>query len=113
MPRTGSSELNIRLPHIAAGESGGAPTFGLTPASSDGTYRATLAWKVIQSFGGTDTNGQLALVEGGSRATQAQSGSAGVQLNGTVPAPVGDVAIRVQNIGAAAPVTPTLTALPP
>jgi hypothetical protein len=105
-----SRELNVRLPQIAGGEPG--PTFGLTPASTDGTYRATLSWTVIPVFGGSVANGQLELLEGGNATNQAQS-SGEVRLSGNVPAPVGDVAIRVQNVGTAALVTPKLNLLLP
>jgi len=107
-----SRELSIRLPQIAAGEAGGTPSFGLTPPSTDGAYRATLTWTIIPVFGGSDSRGQLQLVEGGA-ATKAQTGPPGVQLTGNVATPVGNVAVRVQNIGTAAMVTPTLTAVLP
>jgi hypothetical protein len=108
-----SREVNVRLPQIAAGESGGRPTFGLTPASTDGAYRATLTWMVIPVFGGSPSNGQLELVQGGNVANKADSTAADVRLTGNVPTPVGDVAIRVQNIGASALVSPKLTVLLP
>jgi hypothetical protein len=108
-----SREVNVRLPQIAAGETGGRPTFGLTPASADGAYRAALSWMVIPVFGGSPSNGQLELVQGGNVANKADSTAADVRLNGNVPAPVGDAAIRVQNIGASAMVTPKLTVLLP
>ena len=108
-----SRELNVRLPQIAAGESGGTPSFGLTPASSDGAYRATLNWTVIPVFGGTDSRGQLQLLQGGSESGQAQTGANAVQLTGNVSAPAGDAAIRVRNLGSAAMVGPTLSVLLP
>ena len=108
-----SRETRVRLPQVAAGESGGTPTFGLSPASADGAYRATLNWTVIPVFGGTDSNGQLMLVEAGGGTSQTRNGSGQVQLNGNVAPPVGSVAIRVQNIGSAAMVNPTLTLLLP
>lgn len=108
-----SRELNTRLPQIAASESAGTPTFGLTPHSDDGAYRATLTWTVIPVFGGTDSNAQLELLEGGSEVRESENGSAEVQLSGNVPPPVGDVAIRVRNIGSAALVSPTLNVLLP
>ena len=108
-----SRELNVRLPQIAAGESGGTPSFGLTPASADGTYRATLTWTVIPVFGGTDSRSQLELLSAGSATGQVQSGGAGVQLSGRAATTGGDAAIRVQNIGTAAMVSPTLTVLLP
>ena len=104
-----SREMRVRLPQIAAGESGETPAFGLTPAGADGAYRATLSWTVIPVFGGTDSNGQLALVEAGGGTGQTRNGSGQVELSGSVPPPVGNVAIRVQNIGSAAMVSPTLT----
>lgn len=105
-----SREVNARLAQIAAGEH---PSFALTPAGTDGAYRATLSWTVIQVFGGTVTNGQLQLLQGGTAANQAQGGPAGVQLDGKVPPPIGDVAIRVQNTGDGAMVTPKLGLLLP
>ncbi len=107
-----SRELSVRLPQIAAGETGGRPIFGLTPPGADGTYRASLTWTVIQVFGGALSNGRLELLEAGSATNQAQGG-AGVQLNGKVSTPTGGIAIRVQNTGEAALVSPTLTALLP
>ena len=107
-----SREVSVRLPQIAAGESGARPTIGLTPASTDGRYRARLTWKVITVFGGTPSSGQLELLRDGSVAEQAQGGG-DVQLDGTVTPPVGEVAVRVQNLGSAALVTPLLTVLLP
>ncbi len=107
-----SRELNVRLPQIAAGESGSGPSFGLTPASADGVYQATLTWTAIPVFGGTVTNGQLQLLQGGNVINQAQSGGE-VRLSGNVPPPVGDAAIRAQNVGSGALVTPKLTLLLP
>ena len=108
-----SREMRVRLPQIAAGESGGTPAFGLSPASADGAYRATMNWAVIPVFGGSDSNGQLTLVEAGGGTGQSRNGSGQVQLSGNVLPPVGNVAIRVQNIGSAAMVNPTLTLLLP
>jgi hypothetical protein len=108
-----SREVNARLPQVAGGEGGGAPAFALTPASSDGVYRATLGWTVIAVFGGTPTNGQVEAVQGGTVANQAQGSAAGVQLSGKVPAPGTDAAIRIRNAGASALVTPKLNALLP
>ena len=107
-----SREVNARLPQIAEGGSGGRPTFGLMPASSDGTYRATFSWKVIAAFGGTPSTGQIDVVEGGRVINQAQGGGE-VRLSGNVPTPGADVAIRVQNPGSSLLVTPKLTALLP
>jgi len=105
-----SREVKARLPQIAAGE---RPAFSLTPASTDGAYRAALTWSVIPVFGGTPSNGQLELLDGANVANKAQGGGAGVQLNGNVSPPVGTVAIRLQNIGDAALVTPKLTVVLP
>ena len=107
-----SREVNVRLPQIAPGDSGGRPTFGLSPASADGTYRATFGWKVIAAFGGTPNSGQLEVLEG-SRVINQSQGSGEVQLSGNVPTPVADAAIRVQNSGSSLLVTPKLTALLP
>lgn len=108
-----SREVNVRLPQIAAGETAGRPSFSLTPPSADGSYRATLSWTVIPVFGGTPSNGQLELVQGGTVTDEAQGGSGGFQLAGKVSPPVGDVAIRVRNTGESALVTPKLSMLLP
>ena len=108
-----SRELNVRLPQIAAGESGGRPSFGLTPPSTDGTYRGTLNWTVIPVFGGSPSTGQLELVQGGTVAGQAQGGSGGVQLTGKLSPPVGETSIRIRNTGESALVTPKLSVLLP
>jgi hypothetical protein len=108
-----SREINVRLPQIAAGDSGGRPTFSLTPPSGDGSYRATLTWTVIQVFGGTPSAAQLDLLQGGTPTGQTQSGTAEVRLGGTLPTPGGDVSVRLQNTGSAALVAPTLNALLP
>jgi hypothetical protein len=104
-----SRDVKARLAQIAAGEAGGRPSFALTPAGPSGSYRAQLTWTVIQVFGGTPSNAQLDLVQGGAVANHAEGGGLDLRLNGTVPAPVGDVAIRVQNIGSAAMISPKLT----
>jgi hypothetical protein len=106
-----SRELNVRLPQIAA-ENGGRPTFRLTPASTDGAYRASLSWTSIPVFGGNITSGRLELLQGGAVANQAQGG-ADTRLTGVVPPPIGDVAIRVSNTGGGALVSPKVTLLLP
>jgi hypothetical protein len=108
-----SREVSVRLPQIASGESGGRPTFALTPAGPNGNYRATLTWSVIQVFGGTSSNAQVELVQGGSAANKAEGGGLDVRLTGTLPTPVADAAIRVGNIGSAAMVSPKLAMLLP
>ncbi len=108
-----SREVNVRLPQIAAGESGGRPSFGLTPPSADGTYRGTLNWTVIPVFGGSPSTAQLELLQGATVAGQAQGGSGGVQLTGKVSPPVGETSIRIRNTGESALVTPKLNALLP
>lgn len=108
-----SREVTARLAQIAAGESGGRPSFGLTPAGAAGTYRASLAWTVIQVFGGTPSNGQLELVQGGTPAKQAEGAGLQVRLEGTVAPPGAEAAVRVSNIGSAAMVSPKLTLLLP
>lgn len=107
-----SREVTARLAQIAAGESGGRPSFTLTPAGSSGTYRAQLAWSVIQVFGGTPTNAQLEVVQGGTATKQAEGGGLQVRLEGTL-SPAGEAALRVTNNGSAAMVTPRLTLLLP
>ncbi len=107
-----SREVNARLPQIASGESAGRPSFGLAPPSTDGSYRATLTYMVIPVFGGTPTNAQLELVQGGNVTNQAQS-SGEVRLSGNVAPPGGEAAIRAQNLGSAALVAPKLNLLLP
>lgn len=107
-----SREVAARLAQIAAGESGGRPAFSLTPAGSSGTYRAQLAWSVIQVFGGTPSSAQLELVQGGTAAKATEGGGLQVRLEGTL-SPVGEAAFRVTNNGSAAMVTPRLTLLLP
>jgi len=105
-----SRQVNVRLPQVASGE---RPTFDLSPAGSDGTYKATLAWTVIPVFGGTNATGQIELLEGGNVSGQAQSGGAQVELNGKLATAGSAATIRLQNSGTSALVTPKLTALLP
>jgi hypothetical protein len=106
-----SREVNVRLPEMEPGDSG--PTaFALTPVSADGAYRATLTWRVIAAFGGTPSNGQIEVLDGG-RAVNQRQGTGEVQLSGNVPTPVTDAAIRVQNLGTSLLVTPKLSVLLP
>ena len=108
-----SRELSARLPQIAGGESGGGrASFTLTPASSSGAYRAALNWTVIQVFGGSDSRARLELVQGANVANQANSTGSEARLEGTV-SPPGEAAIRIQNVGTAAMVSPRLTVLLP
>ena len=107
-----SREINVRLPQIDAGDAAGRPTFALSPASADGRYRATFAWQVIPSFGGTPSQGQLEVVRGGGAVAQGQ-GSPEVQINGTAPAPVADLAVRATNLGTSLLVSPVLNLLLP
>ena len=108
-----SREVNARLPQMAPGEAGGRPTFSLTPPSADGAYRATFSWKVIAAFGGTPNTGQLEVLDGERVVNQTQ-GSLEVRINGNVPSPGANVAIRVQNqVGSSLLVTPKLSALLP
>jgi hypothetical protein len=99
-------DVSVRMPQIATGDSAGRPAFSLTPAGTTGTYSATLTWTVIQVFGGTPSSGTLELVQAGTVAKHADSGGQQVQLTGSVPTPVGDAAIRVQNVGSSAMVNP-------
>lgn len=107
-----SREVNVRLPQIENGDAGGRPTFALTPAATDGAYRATFAWQVIQTFGGTPSLGQLELLSAGSAADHSQ-GSPETRLNGTAPAPRTDLAIRATNLGTSVLINPTLNLLLP
>ena len=109
-----SRELTARLPQIAGGDAGGGgrPSFTLTPASSIGAYRAALNWTVIQVFGGSDSRARLELVQGANVANQANSTGSEARLEGTVNPP-GEAAIRIQNVGTAAMVSPKLTLLLP
>lgn len=104
-----SREVSLRLQEIAGGDAGGRPTFTMTPAGS-GTYRAQLNWKIIPVFGGTDSRGQIELLQGGNVTAQAEGANTQAQFSGTAPAGATDLAIRIRNIGAAAMVTPQLTA---
>jgi hypothetical protein len=108
-----SREVNVRLPQIAAGESGSRTAFSLTPPSTNGAYRARLTWTVIQVFGGTPSNAQVELLQGGNTVNSAEGGGLDVRLEGAVPAPVGESAIRVRNIGSSAMVGPKLALLLP
>lgn len=105
-----SREVSLRLQEVAGSDAGGRPTFTMTPAGASGAYRASLNWKIIPVFGGTDSRGQLELLQGGNVTNQAESANTQVQLTGTAPAGASDVSIRLRNIGAAAMVTPQLTA---
>lgn len=108
-----SREVNLRLQEIAGGDTTNQPTISLTPPSASGNYRATLNWKIIPVFGGTDSRGQLELVQGGNVVKMAESANTQVSLSGTLPPPVGEAAVRIRNVGAAAMVTPELSALLP
>ena len=103
-----SREVSVRLSQIAGGESGARPTFALTPAGTSGTYQARVTWTVIQVFGGTPSNAQLELVQGGNVANKAEGGGLEVRLNGSVSPPGTEAAIRVQNLGSSALVSPKL-----
>ena len=101
--------MNVRLAQIASGESGGRPTFALTPAGTGGAYQARLTWTVIQVFGGTASSARLELVHGENVTDKAEGGGLDVRLSGTAaPVSAGDAAIRVQNTGSAALVSPKL-----
>ena len=104
-----SREVSLRLQEIAGSDAGGRPRFAMTPAGS-GTYRAQLNWKIIPVFGGTDSRGQLELLQGGNVINQAEGANTQVELTGTAPAGATDLGIRIRNIGTAAMVTPELTA---
>ena len=106
----GSRELNVRLPQVASSEAG--TTFGLTPPSPNGTYRAQMNWTIIPVYGGTPVSGQLQLLQGGNVANQAVSGGVEVRFEGTV-SPPGEASIRVQNLGTAALVAPKLAIVLP
>lgn len=105
-------DVSVRLPQIASGDAGGRPSFGLTPPSPKGSYRAALTWTVIQVFGGTPTSAAVEVLQGGAVANRAES-SGEVRLAGELPAPTGDVALRIQNTGSAAMVSPKLVLLLP
>jgi hypothetical protein len=108
-----SRSFSARLPQIESGDVGARPTFALTPPGPGGSYSATLNWTVIQAFGGTPSNAQVELLQGGNTVNKAAGGGLEVRLTGDVPAPVGDVALRVQNVGSAALVNVKLAALLP
>lgn len=104
-----SRDISVRLQEVAGSDAGGRPTFSMTPASTTGSYKAAVNWRIIQVFGGTDSRGSLELLQGGNVANQAESANTQVQLSGTAPAGATDLAIRLRNIGTAAMVTPQLT----
>lgn len=104
-----SRDVSLRLQEIAGEDAGGRPTFSMTP-SGTGAYRATLNWRFIQVFGGTDSRGRLEAVQGDNAINQAEGAGNQAQLTGTAPAGAGEVGIRIRNVGTAAMVTPELTA---
>ena len=108
-----SREISVRLQEVAGSDAGGRPTISMTPAGTTGAYRASVNWRIIQVFGGTDSRGQVELLQGGNVTNQAESANTQLQLNGTAPAGATDLAIRLRNIGTAAMVTPQLTATLP
>jgi hypothetical protein len=107
-----SRDVSLRLQEIAGDDAGGRPTFSMTP-SGPGAYRATLNWKVIPVFGGTDSRGRLEAVQGDNTVNQAEGNNTQAQLTGTAPAGASEVGIRIRNVGTAAMVTPELTATLP
>lgn len=107
-----SREVSVRLPQIAAGD-GGKPTFALTPASTDGAYRASVSWMVIPVFGGTPASARLEFLQGGNVTNTAEGGGGQVQLSGNVLPPTADLTIRVQNTGGNSLVSPKLSLLLP
>jgi len=104
-----SREVSLRLQDVAGSDEGGRPTFAMTPAGG-GSYRATLTWRIIPVFGGTDSRAQLEVVQGGNVINQADGANTQAQITGTAPAGASDVALRIRNVGVAAMVTPQLTA---
>ena len=108
-----SRDVSVRLQEVAGSDAGGRPTFAMTPAGTTGSYKAAVNWKIIPVFGGTDSRGQLELLQDGNVSKQAQSANTQLQLDGAAPAGAADLAIRLRNIGEAAMVTPQLTATLP
>lgn len=104
-----SRDVSVRLPQIEAGESGGRPSFGLTPAGQNGAYKAVLNWTVVQVFGGSPSNAQLEVVQGANSVNKASGGALEVQLTGNVPSGAGDAVVRATNIGSSALVNARLT----
>lgn len=104
-----SREVSLRLQQLAGNDSGNQPTFAMTPRGS-GSYRVVLNWKIIPVFGGTDSRGQLELVQGDTVVNKSEGANNQVQLEDTAPAGATDVAVRIRNVGVAAMVTPQLTA---
>ena len=104
-----SREVSLRLQEVAGGDTGGRPTFAMTPSGS-GSYRAMLNWRIIPVFGGTDSRAQLEVVQGANVISQAEGANTQAQLTGTAPAGASDIAVRIRNVGTAAMVTPQLTA---
>lgn len=110
---TSSRQITARLPQIAGSDSaGGRPTFGLTPASTNGAYRAQLNWTIIPVFGGTDSRARVEIVQGANVTNQANSTASEARLEGTL-SPPGEASVRINNVGTAAMVSPKLTLLLP
>lgn len=107
-----SREVNVRLAQIAGGDTGGRPTFTLSPAGTTGNYRAKLSWTSIPVFGGTPPSAQVELLRDGTP-TQTQAAGANAEISGTISPPGGNLAVRVQNTGTAALVAPKLELLLP
>lgn len=104
-----SREVQLRLQEIAGSDAGGRPTFTMTPSATS-AYQATLSWKIIPVFGGTDSRGRLELVQGGTVVNQGDGSNTQAQISGTAPAGGGEASLRIRNVGDAAMVTPQLTA---
>jgi len=107
-----SREVSARLAQIAGGEAGGRPTFAMSPAGASGAYRAKLSWTSIPVFGGTPSSAQVELLRDGT-AAQTQAAGAEVQISGNASPPGGNLAIRIQNTGTSALVSPKVELLLP
>lgn len=97
-----SREVRLRLPPLAPGDAGGAPSFTLSPAGP-GAYRATATW----SGGG---NAEMTFTVG-SNVSRAE-GPPGAQTTGSVSPPV-EGTVRIRNTSPSTLSGFTVTALFP
>lgn len=98
-----SRQVQIRLPPLQQGESGGRPTFRMTPVGP-GTYQATAAFTA--ALGGPG-EAELTLVTGSATTNMARG--AGPTLSGTLSPPA-EASFRLRNSGSVALTALTLTA---
>jgi hypothetical protein len=102
-----SREIRVRMPPLVQGESGGRPTFRLSPVGP-GAYRASATWN---PSGGVAGEAELALLSGTTTVTRAQ-GAPGVEISGTLSPPA-EASIALRNSGSSTLLAPALTMLFP